>query len=207
MICESVNSDQEEKDGYLPNGNRIINLDNLITNIDKVLVCKECAQDRELHIKLEEERDMENFIDYVEAYFQLTLSDEQKGVRELHQYFNKQTYNCQTTSHQDSFCMSISEQSNGIASTIDFKCNRKKQDKRLSNYHFPLHLPQKTKHHSIDPCYSALIWYSISFQWVFRMKLIGEGGRESTNILGVFNPPWKVFEKKLSQKLKHMQVW
>ena len=34
MLCESVNSDQEEKEGYLLNGNRIINLKNLITNMD-----------------------------------------------------------------------------------------------------------------------------------------------------------------------------
>ena len=40
MICESVNTYQEEKEGYLLNGNRIIKLNNLITNIDKVLVCK-----------------------------------------------------------------------------------------------------------------------------------------------------------------------
>ena len=46
MICEAVNSDQEEKEGDLLNGNRNINLNNLITNIDKFLVCKECAQDR-----------------------------------------------------------------------------------------------------------------------------------------------------------------
>ena len=38
MMCESVNSDQEEKEGDLLNGNRIINLNNLITNIDKFLV-------------------------------------------------------------------------------------------------------------------------------------------------------------------------
>ena len=38
MICESVNSDQEEKEGDVLNGNRIINLKNLITNIDKILV-------------------------------------------------------------------------------------------------------------------------------------------------------------------------
>ena len=57
--------------------------------------------------KLQEERYVENFIDYVEAYFQLTPSDEQKGVRELQEDFNKQTYNCQKQSHQDSFCMSI----------------------------------------------------------------------------------------------------
>ena len=40
MLCESVNSDQEEKDADLLNGNRIINLKNLITNIDAFLVCK-----------------------------------------------------------------------------------------------------------------------------------------------------------------------
>ena len=48
MICEAVNSDQEEKEGDVINGNRIINLNNLITNIEKCLVCKECAQEREL---------------------------------------------------------------------------------------------------------------------------------------------------------------
>ena len=51
MICESVNSYQEEKEGDLLNGNRIINLNNLITNIDKMLVCKECAQERDIQIK------------------------------------------------------------------------------------------------------------------------------------------------------------
>ena len=65
MMCESVNSDQEEKEGDLLNGNRIINLKNFITNTDKFCMCKECAQERELEIKLEEERDVENFIDYV----------------------------------------------------------------------------------------------------------------------------------------------
>ena len=126
MMCESVNSDQEEKEGDVLNGNSIINLNNFITNIDNFLVCKECAQERELQIKLEEERDVEKFIDYVDCYFQVTPSDEQKEVRELHVDFNKQTYNRQTTSHQDSFCMSISEHRNGLSYTIDFKCNKKK---------------------------------------------------------------------------------
>ena len=70
---------------------------------------------------------------------------------ELHEEFNKQIYNHQTNSHQDSFYMSISEHRNGLASTIEFTCNRKKQDKRLNNHHFPLHLPQQTKHDSGDP--------------------------------------------------------
>ena len=34
MICESVNSGQEEKQRDVLNGNRIINQKNLITNID-----------------------------------------------------------------------------------------------------------------------------------------------------------------------------
>ena len=158
MICESVNSDQEEKEGDVLNVNRIINLNNFITNIDKLLVCKECAQERELQIKLEEERNVENFIDYVEAYFQLTPPDEQKGVRELYEDFNKQTYNRQTTSHEDSFCVSISKHSNDLASPNEFKCNKKKQDNCVSNHHFPLHLPQQTKNHSCEPRYAALIW-------------------------------------------------
>ena len=65
MICESVNSDQEEKEGDLLNNNRSTNLKNLIRNIDNFLVCKECAQERGQQIKLEEERDVENFIDSV----------------------------------------------------------------------------------------------------------------------------------------------
>ena len=84
----------------------------------------------ELHIRLEEERDVENFIDYVEDYFQLTPPDEQKGVRELHEDFNKETYNCQTISRQDLFYMSISEHINGLAFTIEFKCNKKKRQPR-----------------------------------------------------------------------------
>ena len=44
IICEPVNSDQEEKERDLLNGNRIINLNNLITNIGTFLVCKEFAQ-------------------------------------------------------------------------------------------------------------------------------------------------------------------
>ena len=47
MIYESVNSDQEKKEGDLLNSNHIINLKNLITNIDKFLVCKGCAQERD----------------------------------------------------------------------------------------------------------------------------------------------------------------
>ena len=40
MMCECVNSEQEEKEGDVLNGNHIINLKDLITNIDNFLVCK-----------------------------------------------------------------------------------------------------------------------------------------------------------------------
>ena len=50
MIFESVNSDQEEKNGNVLNSNRTINLTNLITNIDNFFVCKECAQEGDLQI-------------------------------------------------------------------------------------------------------------------------------------------------------------
>ena len=71
--------------------------------------------------------------------------------------------------------MYISEHSNSLDSTIDFKCNNKKQYKRLSKHHFPLRLPQQTKTHSCEPRYLALIWYSMNLQCVFGMQLLGDG--------------------------------
>ena len=103
MLFESANSDQEEKQRDLPNGNGMINLKNLITNVDTFLVCKECAHERALQIELEQGKYQENFVAFVEAYFQLTLSDEHKGIRELHQDFKKQKSRCQKFSHQDLF--------------------------------------------------------------------------------------------------------
>ena len=117
ILCESINSDQEEKEGDLLNGNLIINLNNLITNIDKFSVQIMCTG-MNLQIKLEEGKYRENFVAYVEDYFHLTPSDEQKGIRELHQDFKKQKSHCQNIYHQDSFCVSISYHTNGLASTI-----------------------------------------------------------------------------------------
>ena len=85
MLCESVKSDQEEKQGYLLDVNPIINLNIFITNIDKILLCKACAHERALKIKLGKEKYQENFAAFVEVYFQLTSSDEKMGIRELHQ--------------------------------------------------------------------------------------------------------------------------
>ena len=60
----------------LLNGNSIINLNNLITNIDIFLVCKECSKERAIQIKLEEGKEQENFVAWVDNYFWLTPSDE-----------------------------------------------------------------------------------------------------------------------------------
>ena len=53
-----------------------------------------------------------------------------------------------------------------------------------------------------EPRYAALIWYSINFQWVFGMQLIGGGGREPTKLLGMLNIPWQGFEKKNFTKIE-----
>ena len=98
--------------------------------------------------------------------------------------------------------MSISDHRNGLASTIEFMCNRKKQDKRLNNHNFPLHLPQKTKHHSVDPRYEADKWYSINFQSVFGMQLIGQGGG-STKLLGMQN----IYCQGLGNYLKKIEAY
>ena len=55
-------------------------------------MCKECTQERVLQIKLEEIKEKEKFVAYAEDYFQLTPSDENKGIRELHQDFKKQNH-------------------------------------------------------------------------------------------------------------------
>ena len=97
-------------------------------------------------MKLEEERDQENFISYVEAYYEPTPTYEHKGIRQLHHDFNKQKSNRQITSHEDSFRTTFSEHSNGIDSTILCNCGRNKQDKFYSNHQFPLDILQQNKH-------------------------------------------------------------
>ena len=90
--------------------------------------------------------------------------------------------------------MSISDHINGLDSTIEFRCNSKKQDKRLNNHHFLLHIPQQTKHHYGDPRYAESKWYSINVQCVFGMHIIGGRGIESTKLLGILNIRWQGFK-------------
>ena len=48
-------------------------------NIEKILVCRQCAQEKALQIKSEEEMYRGNFISYVEAYCEITHMYEQNG--------------------------------------------------------------------------------------------------------------------------------
>ena len=98
--------------------------------------------------------------------------------------------------------MCISKHSNGLASTIECKRDKKKQDKRLSTHSFPLHLPQQTKHQFGETQYAVHIWKSINFQWVFRMQLIGGWERESMKLFGMLKLPWKGFERKNLTKIE-----
>ena len=50
MLCQSVNSGQEEKERDLRNGNRIIKLKNLITNIDFFCVQRMCTGEGSTYI-------------------------------------------------------------------------------------------------------------------------------------------------------------
>ena len=70
--------------------------------------------------------------------------------------------------------MSICDHSNDIASTIEFRCHRGKQEKRLGKHHFTLHITHQTKHNS---------GYSRYASW------------GSTNLLGMLNIPWQGFKK------------
>ena len=53
-------------------------------------MCRKCAQETALQIKLEEERDQEKLIYFVEDYCELTPTYEQKGTRKLYHDFNTQ---------------------------------------------------------------------------------------------------------------------
>ena len=88
--------------------------------------------------------------------------------------------------------MSTSKHSNSLAPTIEFKYNRKKQDKRLNNHHLPLHIPQQTKHNSGDPplCSTQMVQYQLPIGFRDAYHRMGGGGRESTKFLGTINLHW-----------------
>ena len=54
MLYERISSDNEDKEEDKIIGNHLVNLNKLITNIDNVLVCQTFAQNKYLHMKIEE---------------------------------------------------------------------------------------------------------------------------------------------------------
>ena len=130
---------------------------------------------------------------YVEAYYKLTSTYEQKGIRKLFHDFSKQKSNHQTSYHYDHLRMTFSEHINGLSFTITFNCGRKKQDKLYSKHQFILHIPQQSKHNSGEFHYEASKWYNINFQWVLGMQLIGAEGREYKKLFSMLNIPWQGF--------------
>ena len=52
MLCEPILLDNEEKEGDNLSSNRLINLKTLTNNIEKFLVCWQCAHEKAPHIKL-----------------------------------------------------------------------------------------------------------------------------------------------------------
>ena len=90
----------------------------MTTNIEEILVCQKCAHDKALQMKLEDERYQGKFISYADNYYDITLTNEEKGIRKLHHDFNKQTSKFQISYNEDYLRMDFSEHSNGISYTI-----------------------------------------------------------------------------------------
>ena len=91
--------------------------------------------------------------------------------------------------HETSFYVTFSDNSNGLASTNTCTYSSNKQGKRYSIHKLPLHLPDQTNQSYGDILYKTSKRYGINAWLVFEMQLIGGGGREPTNILGVLNFP------------------
>ena len=57
MLCDPKGSDNKEKGGDNLSCNNLINLKILSTKIEKILVCLKCAHDKDVQIKLKQQRD------------------------------------------------------------------------------------------------------------------------------------------------------
>ena len=93
----------------------------------KFIVWWQFAQGKSLQMRIEEEIYQENFIYYVEAYYNLSPTDQRMVIREIHYYFNKQKSQPQTTYQKNYFRITFYDNINGISSTITFTCSRNKQ--------------------------------------------------------------------------------
>ena len=81
MVWDPTCLDNEDKEGDNLSGNHLINVQILTTNVEKVLVFWKCSYEKALYMKLEEEIYQENFINYVETYYDLTQNNESKEIR------------------------------------------------------------------------------------------------------------------------------
>ena len=70
----------------------------------------------------------------------IILTEGNKGTESRHQ---EKKSHCQEIFHKYLFCMSIYDHINVLDYTIEFRYNREKQDKSLSNHHLPLHITQQ----------------------------------------------------------------
>ena len=148
MLCETESSYNKEKEGDNLSSNRLINVKILTTNVDEYLVYRKCAQEKAVQMKLEEEKDWENFISYAEAYNELNTSYGQKGIRLLQYDLKKQKSNLQTRYHENYFSMTFYEQSYSLVSTIVCNCVRNKQEECYSIHQFNLHITPLSKIYS-----------------------------------------------------------
>ena len=153
-------------------------------------------------MKLEEGKYQEKCISYIETYYYLTPTNENKVIRQPCHNFNKQTSNRQRSYHEYYFSMNFYEYSNGLASTIVWNCSRDKHEKHYSNHPFRLHITQQSKHQSGWLFYEASKWYILNFHWVFGTKVMVGGGIEPTKLLGMLNIPWQGFEKNFHKNWK-----
>ena len=117
MLYEPTSSDKKEKEGDNISGNRHINLKILTTNTKEILVCQQCAQETYLQIN-RKKKETRKIIYYVEAYYEITPTYENKRIRQLHHGFNQLKSNRQPSSLEYSLSVTFSEHINGIASTM-----------------------------------------------------------------------------------------
>ena len=101
----------------------------MTTNIENCLAYQKCVGEKDLQMKSEEERNQENFVSYVEDYYELNQKYKKNGISQIHHDFNKQKFNHQTSYREDSLKITLSKHINGLASTITCNYGRNKQDK------------------------------------------------------------------------------
>ena len=81
-----------------------------------------------------------------------------------------------------------------------------KYNKRHSNHKLPLCIPEKIKHYYGNIYYEAFKCCGLNVRWLFGIQLIGRGGRESKNILGMINLPLRGFKETFTKIEAHTGI-